>query len=59
VLVVVVEEVEVGVVNGGGDTVAEHEATTRHMAGATRASPSLDVRRPLRTPTSKTPVKFV
>lgn len=58
----VVEEdvvVEVVGVNAGGDTVAEHEAMTRQLAGATMAALPPDRRRPLSTPTSKTPVKFV
>ena len=55
-LVVVVEVVEVGGVNGGGDTVAEHEATARQMAGAKRVSLSLDIRRPLSKLTSKPPL---
>ena len=54
-LVVVVEVVEVGGVNAGGDTVAEHEAI-RQMAGAKRVSLSLDIRRPLSKLTSKPPL---
>jgi hypothetical protein len=53
--VVEVEVVEVGGVNGGGDTVAEHEAMTKQMTGATKAAPSLDIGRPLTTLTSKPP----
>jgi hypothetical protein len=59
VLLVVEVVVEVVGVNGGGGAVAEHEAMTRQIAGATRATLFLDMRRPLGTLTGKTPVKFV
>jgi hypothetical protein len=57
VLVVVVEVVvEVVGATAGGDAVAEQEAMKRQTAGATRASLSLDMRRPLTVPISKAPL---
>lgn len=55
-MLVVEGEVVVGGVNGGGDTVAEHDVMRRQMPGATSAALSLDIRRPLSTLTGKPPL---